>query len=386
MLLKINEFAFILLPVINLLCKSKNQVRFNDFKLKRDIVLLIFIVFFTEFIVKYLVYNQSIGGSLKAIRFCLPLFSSLVLLAQGIRADIKVIWRVLLYAIIFSVILSIISIFKKLPIYYDVEAGKNILQVFKGRLMNSNSAFGVIGLYLLFKDKDKRYNQGLLVKVASILSVVSLILTFNRTYLAILVLEFLYLSLSTFSLKNIFKLIFVPIFLFGIGIWSYNNIEQVQRQIDKRILSIIFGQISLYDSTIESNRDVIYEGIYDRINEGYWIIGLPYAEPIFIRSANYISDSKEMRMTDTSLVNILLRYGLLPLILFLIILFNLFWKKRQHIVRTVFILYLIASLNIGSLDKHNPIFFMSILLIILYHQLNDKNLLCGQNKPQYRRF
>src|SRR5699024_528130 len=124
--------------------------------------------------------------------------------------------------------------------------------------------------------KDKWYNQGRLVKTVSILSVIALIITFNRTYLALLLLEFLYLTYKTFSRRTFAKILFYSIVFFGIAFYSYNNFDIVQRQIDNRILSIVFQETSLVESTINDNRDQIYEGIERRIDEGYWIIGLPY--------------------------------------------------------------------------------------------------------------
>ena len=63
-LLSINELALILLPIINLFCYSQNNVRIKNPRLKRNIILLILVVVFTEVIVKSLVYGQSFGQSL----------------------------------------------------------------------------------------------------------------------------------------------------------------------------------------------------------------------------------------------------------------------------------------------------------------------------------
>src|SRR5690606_22857994 len=154
-------------------------------------------------------------------------------------ADIKIVWKVLLWAISSSVILSILSIFITLPIYYNLETGTNILDEGQGRIMNSNAAFGVIGLYLLFKDKGKWYNQGLLIKITSILSVLSLIMTFNRTYLALLVIETVVLVYWSFNLKTVLRFSVLIFVFFGFGLYLYNSVYIIQRQIDKRILSVI---------------------------------------------------------------------------------------------------------------------------------------------------
>ncbi len=58
-LLSYNELAFLLLPIINLLCYSKNNVTINSARIKRNIVLLFIVLVFTEVVVKNLVYGQS---------------------------------------------------------------------------------------------------------------------------------------------------------------------------------------------------------------------------------------------------------------------------------------------------------------------------------------
>ncbi len=166
-LLKVNELAFLLLPIVNLLCFSQNGKYRFDRKVFRYIILYLFLVFFIEFLFKPIVYNQSLGDSFKAFRIGLPLYSTLLLLVCGIRADIRIVWRGLLCAIGCSVILSVVSLFISIPIYYNVE-GDDILAVAKGRVMNSNASFGIIGLYLLFTDRKYWYNSGKLVKYEGI--------------------------------------------------------------------------------------------------------------------------------------------------------------------------------------------------------------------------
>lgn len=364
-LLKVNELAFLLLPIVNIFCISKNQVKFNDFKLKRNIILLIAIVLFTEVIVKNLIFNQTIGDAFKTFRIGLPLFSSLVLLVQGIRADIKIVWKVFLWAISSSVILSISSIFITLPIYYDLEIGENILNETQGRIINSNAAFGIIGLYLLFKDKDKWYNQGRLVKFTSILSIISLVLTFNRTYLALLILELFYLVYITFSVKQFFRFVISGLVLMGIVNFAYNSSPVIQRQIDKRILSIVMGEVSWREATIESNRDKIYEGIYKRFDEGYWMIGLPYKIGFF----DYYRDGSTLQAskTDISFINVILRYGILPFFILFIIHRQLF-VSSPYFYRFIFISYFLVSFNTDSLLNQNSVFFIILIFLILKNE------------------
>lgn len=283
---------------------------------------------------------------------------------MGIKADIKIVWKVLLYAIGTSILLSILSVFIDLPIYYNLE-DDNILANFDGRLLNANASFGIIGLYLLFSDDDKWYNQGKLVKYVSVLSVIALIITFNRTYLTLLFLELVYLSYKNFSIMTFHKIIKYSGLLFILLLFSYTEFSTVQRQIDKRIFSIAFQETSVIKSAVSNNRDQIYKGITDRLKEGYWLVGLPYQTKIF----SLIKSNEELyhaSKTDLSFVNILLRFGIIPLIVFIIFLFRLQIIKSVPII--ILFIYVLASLNTDSLFNQNSIFFLVLFIIVFMNK------------------
>jgi hypothetical protein len=298
---------------------------------------------------------------LKSLRIGLPLFSSLLLLIQGIRSDIKKVWKVFLLAVSFSSILSIISVFVTIPIYYNEQSG-NILMEHGGRLINSNASFGIIGLYLLFSDKNKWYNKGNLPLFTSILSIVTLVLTFNRTYLALLFIGFIYLSFKTFSLKNALKIILLPLIGLGTVYTAYDTFPAIEHQVDKRILSIINQKTTITQSTIENNRDIIYDGVVKRIDEGYWLWGLPIEKPIFswgkkLNDVGYL-------VTDTSFINVLLRYGIAALLFLVFIYYKLFKLSENNFYKFCFIIFAFASLNIDSLFRQNSVFFLVIIFMI----------------------
>ncbi|SFT62978.1 hypothetical protein SAMN05216474_1422 [Lishizhenia tianjinensis] len=378
-LLKVNELAFLLLPVINLFCKSNIAKHKIDNKLRKNIFFILITVLITEFVLKPFLFGQSVGDSFKSFRIGLPLFASLLILYQGIRVNVRTFWKVLLFAIGISVLLSVLSIFIYLPIYYKADE-ENVLNMLQGRIVNSNGSFGIIGLYLLFADKEKWYNEGKLVKIVSVLSVIALILTFNRTYLALLALELLYLTYKSFSLNTLKRLVVLTTMFLAVISYSYYNFGMIRRQMDKRILSIINSEVSIHESTIKGNRDMIYEGIRLRIDENYWLIGLPYKIPIFIRPSMYGKESQELRKTDTSIINVLLRYGVIPLILITLV-FNLLIKRdKNYGFKTVFIIYLLASLNTDSLVGQNAIFFLILFFIIRNSFINEKNSFYSQNR------
>lgn len=358
--LQIRELAFLLLPILNILGKSTNSVTVGNIKLRRYILLFFILILITEFF-KAHYYFQGIGSFFKTLRIGLPLFSSFILVLSGIRVDIIKVWNTLLWAISISTILSIISLFIPLPIYPTIEDADYLAST-GGRLTNANAPFGIIGIYLLYKDKDKWFNKGLLVKVTSILSVIALVLTFNRTYMGLAVLAVIYLTFSTFSFRNALKYLTIPIVFIVILFWSYNTFDIIQRQVDNRILSIVFGEKSLYESVYENNREVIFDGVILRIKEGYWLFGLPLNIPIFtwFRALGAFP----MSTTDTTLVNVLLRYGIVPFILFLSILRRLISKNKSNFFLYTMTIYFIASLNMEALMRHNSILFLIIIFFI----------------------
>lgn len=368
--LSINELTFILLPIINLLCYSQYNIIIKKPRIKRIILLLFVILFFNEVVVKNLFYGQSVIEAFKSIRIGFPLFSGLILIVQGLRVDIRMVWKTLLIALCFSEILSYVSLVIDLPIYQDIEGGANLLEEKKGRLGTANSTFGIIGLYLLIQDKDKWFNQGKLVKITSVLSLIGLLLGFNRTYLALIFCEVLYLTRKQFSIKKAMKILFFVGTLLGIGIYIYNTNVLIKNQIDRRILSIVLGEESLAESTIESNRDLIYDNIADRIEENHWIIGLPYRIPVF-GNYNIFNEYKTYSKTDISLINILLRYGILVLILFLVILRRMY--REKYFIPIVFWVYFLASFNTDSLLNQNSVFFLFLFSFIINY--NSKKIL-----------
>ncbi|MEP0133083.1 hypothetical protein [Eudoraea sp.] len=317
------------------------------------------VLVFTEVVVKNVIYGQSIGEAFKAVRIGLTLFSSLILITQGIRADIRIVWKTLLMAISVSAILSFVSL----------AIDPNILVEQGGRAGTANAYFGVIGLYLLIEDKNKWYNQGKLVKITAVLSLIGLLLGFNRTYLALLFYEGVYLTFRRFSIKKFFKILFfVGIFL-GMLFYVYKTNDIIGRQVDKRILSIVLGEADLKENTVENNRDLIYDNIEARINENHWVLGLPYKKPVFSRynlENEYIAYTK----TDTSFINILLRYGFLVLLLFFNVLYLMYRKK--YFIPIIFWVFFFASFNTDSLLAQNSVFFLFIFSFVLLSSYNFK--------------
>lgn len=364
-LLKFSEFGFILLPIINIFCNSKNSFKIRDIRLFKYILIFFLIVFTNEFIIKYLFYLQSPTNAIKSIRIGLPLFSTLLLIKQGIRVNIYYFWKVVLVTVSFSVFISFLSFIFPLPIYSEIEEGVDLISQLKGRIINSNAIFGLIGAYFLFSNDNNWYAKGKLLKVTAILSCISLIISFNRTSIALLLLEILFLTWKNLNIKVVLRFIFLTsLFLYSL-MYLYNNNAIIQRQLDKRVFSIIEGSQTISESTIEGNREVIYEGVIKRIQQGYWLIGMPYHIPIFTWPAEgFRKEPQDMTKTDTTFINILLRYGIFSFVLVILIFRRMSKLNRNKLYKSFYILLLIGSLNIDLLFSQNSIFFLFIVFFV----------------------
>ncbi|WP_343486611.1 hypothetical protein [Allomuricauda sp. d1] len=342
---------------------------------------MIIVVVFTEVIAKKFMYGQSLGDAFKAIRVGLPLFSSLILIAQGIRADIRIVWKILLLAVSASVLIAILSMFVSLPIYPNFE-GADILREQGGRLGNANFQFGLIGMYLLIQESNQWYSKGRLVKITAILSVFAIILSFNRTLLALMFLEAVYLLWNKFNFKKIRKIIFYGILALVVFFGAYANSQTMRNQIDKRIFSILEGQQTIAENTVEGNREVIYEAVEEKLISGYYVLGLPYKTPIFTWVARWsFLDDRHMTVTDTSAFTIILRYGIIPLLLIAIILRQLYVLSNNLFFKTILILFLIASLNLDLLLRLNSTLFLAFIFLITKAKIHEQDSI--HSKDQY---
>ncbi len=363
--LEFRELAFLMLPVFNILARKENHFLFESVKhrkIKRGIHWFIIVVIFTEFLLKGVLFDQSFDEGIKSMRLGLPLFSGLLLVTQGLNVNVNQAWRTLLLAILTSVLLSFTNFFFPLPFITSLN-DEEVQPLFTGRLGNLNFSFGIVGLYLLMTNTSSVYMNGGLVRRSSLAAIVALIGAFNRTYLVILVLEFGVLFSKKYSLKKILKMTLLMSVFFSTLIYLNNNNLVLRNQVEKRFISILSGEISVEESFLVDNRDYIYESIVNRISEGYWITGLPYKTPIFVREARYNRNEMNMSKTDISIVNILLRFGIIPLLILVYVLVTMV-KLRFLFFNLTFIFYLLASINIDALFNQNSAFFIFFIFLI----------------------
>ncbi|TKS56986.1 hypothetical protein [Mesohalobacter halotolerans] len=361
--LRIRELAFFLLPIFNFLSVNQNSYPTNSKKIKSSIYILLIIVTLTESL-KMLYFGYGLYGFLVSIKFGFPLFSSLIIILQKIKTNLKLVWQILLITLSISFILSFISIFINIPIYQNME-GMDYLDAVQGRIINSNSSFGLIGIYLLMSKNKGWYNKGLLVKLTSFLSIISLLISFNRTYLILALFLVFFLIFKNFGAKYFIKAILILIISFFIFQFAYYNFDAIKNQVDRRIVSILIGEKTVFSSAFEGNRDYIIEATLNNIIKGHWVFGLPY-DAIMVKYSHLDSTASLhiASLTDTSFINILLRYGILPLLIIFQIFYKMLRVNKSKLYQYIFFLFFIASINIDSLMRHNSVLFLTMLFFI----------------------
>lgn len=363
------EIAYLTLPFINIFCSSNRSFKNNDALFKTLWLFFFTILLITE-VIKTFYYGDPLVNAFNTIRISLPFLSTMLLLSMGIKANIKVTWLVLNLAILVSAIITILSPFFNFSFLFDTSMYENVLEVLEGRLINDNASFGILGIYILSIKKKVWFNT-FLFKIIAIFSIVILLLTFTRTYLALMVLAFIYCNFrGLFSLNGLKKIITYFIFMLSIVIIAYNSFELIKNQLDYRILSIINNEVSLSESVYEDVREIIFKGVVEKLSNGYWIFGLPLSIPIFYWPR--FDGLEGMANTDTTFINVLLRFGLIPLILFLLIIFRLKTISiNKQVYKYLLVFYGLASLNMDALMIHNSIFFFGVACVLLVDQRED---------------
>ncbi|WP_291118100.1 hypothetical protein [Empedobacter sp. UBA7248] len=355
---------FLFLIVLNLL---GNKQEINPFYLDKKIIIFFLLIFFGEIIMKPIIYNETINNGFKSFYLGIPLLLSLSILFFGLRIDIKKVWNTLLFTIVISILLSVILYFYNIPFLNQLDSGREF--ILSGRIHNANVSFGLIAFFLLLKYKNNWFAKK---KFYLIIIIASLLLAFNRTFLGLILLLLLYLIYEGYkdgNVKMLFRVLLITILFWFIIYFVYISDESFSNQINSRILYLFDTSIKSNDRLFENNRDVIYEGILSRIDEGYWLIGLPFTKPIFI---NFLNEGA--KYTDTSLINILLRFGFFPMIILILIFIKMYKKSKTVLFKLIFITFLLASFNIDTLYRHNSIFFLTILFYVDLWTFNNKEI------------
>jgi len=178
--------------------------------------------------------------------------------------------------------------------------------------------------------------------------------------------------------QTIAKLILIMGLTFIIGQYFYRSNDYIQRQVDRRILSIVLSENILQRLTFnvwEGNRDYMLTGTFETFLK-HPIIGTNFTQPLF-----YYPDGTPARQTDVTFLNILARNGILGLIIFILIFYRILktinYRKNTStgielyiakLLSMVIPLFLLYSLN------HDTIYRGSLIIVIalLYTFTNQR--------------
>ncbi|AQX12437.1 hypothetical protein BAX94_02190 [Elizabethkingia meningoseptica] len=336
---------------------NTNKTKKNNLKILSIVILLYCLL--NEIILKPIFYPSLDGSLFYSMRMGLPFFAVLTFFIFGYNFDIKQTWRTICLAVAFSGVLSILSLYFYIPFLVSDD---ELMQLgTTGRIFNDNSNIGLIMFFILLYCKETWLFNGIINKIGVLMGCMLLILSFNRTMLFCVFLLFIF---NLFSKKITYKKIinyFFIICLCGIVfIFLYNTFPAIKNQIDSRILYLFLDSIQSNDRLIESNRDFIYEGIQKAINDGYWVLGMPYSVPVFYN----IFSNTYVNFTDISIINILLRFGIICLLL-VVSLFKRMYQMLTRNGKVLLFLYFIASANIDLFFRHITVLFIFVFWLIL---------------------
>lgn len=375
----VREVCLVLLPVVYFFYPSRKAVLSAQTKYW---LLAFFAILIATEAVKKMMYGLPPFDAVKNFRVTLPVLSGLLICLQGRKIDPAATIKTMLVAIIISYLLTplmvLLGIQSSAMIVGDRELQVAYLR--NGRFANSNFEFSLLGIAILFYvpriETMSRWFKRLLMS-AAILSIVMLILSFNRTMLAAAGLLGVVLFLTNLEVRTL-NYILVTTFLAGsVAGYFYITTPRIQRQVDQRILVVFEENRSLAEQVYYDNRDKLYAEFLDKLDD-YWMLGMPGGERLLDLERNTSAKS------DISLFNVWIRHGLLALIGFVIVLSLMYadQKKKMNwlpdrslshqVAKAVFVtfpLFVLASFNIDALVAHNAILF--ILLFMTFYDFKD---------------
>lgn len=345
-------------------------------------VVTFFVIIAATAIIKKVLYGLAPFDAVKNFRVTLPVLSGLLIVLQGRKIDPRFCIKTILVAIVISYLLTPLMVAIGVQPSTFMVGGRELQVEYlrNGRFANKNFEFSLLGIALLFyvpqvqtfQDWFKR-----LIMAASILSILMLILSFNRTMMAAGALLGLVLLLNNLRPKTLGYIALTTIVAGSIAGYFYMTRPRIQRQVDQRILIVFQQEGGLAQSVYYGNRDRLYDTFLDKLDH-YWVLGLPGGVSLIN------NENTNSAKSDISLYNIWIRHGLVALIAFIIVLALIYADQKQKLewlpdgslshqvakaVIITFPLYVLVSFNIDALVAHNAILF--ILLFANFYDFKD---------------
>lgn len=310
-----NVFQFVALLLPGTLLFISPKYRPSKSLFFAGIFFLVYLIFIS--LIKDIIYNGSLTGLFLELRLSLVFICAVLVLMLGDRVNRKLFFNLVLMSVFISYLLSLVGFIFEIPLQsYSVRYEEGAFYTFtNGRLINGNKDLSVLGVYFLFRGSSLRSVLSkriyyFLITLA-VLSISIAVLNFDRTLLALLILEVALLTVFSEFKKlgiNLFRLaVLLLIFAFLMSL-AYNGNEAVRIQVDRRILSVFFTDdvgVGLSNSVWEDNRDFMFTGAIYTFLE-FPVFGSHFGTPLFT-----FPDGTEAFQTDVTFLNILARFGLI---------------------------------------------------------------------------
>lgn len=373
----VSEFAFILLPIVYFFYKKTDIYPLG--KGIRNVALFLLVTLALVGMLKVLSGQDSPFSLLKQYRPIVPFLSGLLILTQGLKINPRIAFITLITAILVSNLGAIV-----LSFYGISDAGRMIDGRFiaietmtQGRFAADNGTFSILALLFLVFIKRRDFPLLLYLFFVSCFLITAIVgaLTFNRTMLVFYPVVFIIGSIFAFSIQRTLRISFALILVGIVVIGSYYTIDEVQRQVDKRILSVQYGVDSLLEAGYYETREFLYVH-YLEIIKNYWFIGSPGS----ISTGGFVKasmDGSPLRITDISVVTIAILFGLIAAFVF-ILFWGYYWfsvfkifkffqvrKGDSPFILSVLVfglpIYFIMSLNFDLIARQQVVFVLLIL-------------------------
>lgn len=361
---------FVLIWPFSLLDRTPRKI------FKTQFINLCFLIFLMiDIVIKSLYTNNFIYFFAYEVRYCLPLIVSIFLFVFKSRIDIKEFF-------FFIFLLTGISFLTSYLFYlygYSYESKlangdvASISTFASGRIVNDNVWISLVYMYYLFYPSGYSKNKNFIIKVIALLSILLAVLSFNRTIIFLLLLEFvfyLFMSRLKWSSKLLIMLSSIA-FLYGIVVFVQSD-ELVYNQVNSRILSIVNGTKDS-SSMWKGNRDFMINGALDAFKDNIF-----FGSPMDVEFFTYVDGGKGYR-TDVSLINILARFGITGLTIFILFLncvYSIIGKQFNNPISTTiskslfysFPFVFLLALNVDLFYSKMTIFYFSLFAFLLLQQ------------------
>ena len=388
----LSELAIIAMPFVYALYPQNDAIVSNaTYSVLRKAILLFFGFSIFINILQYLIYGGSGMDYFRENRPLIPMYVSLILIYLGprIKSKLFLVNFCLCLTASFIISLSMFLLDIEFTPFFRTDFDKEAYEVIsQGRLYNVNGDFAYLSLSLLvgigiYRKSLKRLWFFPTFILCCLICLIVAYLSFNRTFIFISLFMLLFFSVRFFSMQTNLIVLVCIILAITTMYFAFNLVEPVRTQIENRLVIPSQNREAFFKSFYYGNRDILYMDYSEVINK-FFPIGVP---PTVSISEKYLRGQIVSQNTsDISLLNVLFRVGIIPLIIYILI-WKMFYKyisamkvsDTKPIGKTLQLSLLyslpfmaLASFNIDLFVSHYSILFIVFFFLSISTYSSDK--------------